>query len=152
MGQAPVEAPKLLSEGRHPTVLLYAEVAGSAAGVCNRIKTCLGHVVRQRGTQFTAIFSGFDTHAPANAGLAAAKEIVEQGGRAALHLAQITIRRKERGAPQAYGVAVERPNSWLPREWSGVLLTEEMQAILENISPRPSPRLPSPLLWGSRQP
>jgi serine/threonine protein kinase/tetratricopeptide (TPR) repeat protein len=126
-----IVAPKLLSEGRHPTILLFAEVAGPAALICNRIKAARGHVVRQRGVQYTAIFSGFDTDDPASAALAAAREIVQKKGRVALHLAQVTIRRKDRGAPLVYGAAVERPETWLPTvQWSGLTFTSELQAIL----------------------
>lgn len=130
-----VSAPKLLSEGRHPTVLLYAEVPGPAALICNRIKAARGHVVRQRGAQYTAIFSGFDTDDPASAALSAAKEIQQKGGRVALHLAPVTIRRKDRGSPMVYGVPVERPESWLPsNSWVGLLLTDEIQAVLPSES------------------
>lgn len=126
-----VSAPKLLSEGKHPTVLLFAEIGGPAALICNRIKASRGHVVRQRGAQYTAIFSGFDTDDPARAAIAAAREIVQSKGRVALHLASVTIRRKERGAPLVYGVAVERPETWLPSTpWSGLVMTDELEAIM----------------------
>jgi len=130
-----VSAPKLLSEGRHPTVLLYAEVPGPAALICNRIKASRGHVVRQRGAQYTAIFSGFDTDDPASAAVSAAKEIVQKDGRVALHLAPVTIRRKDRGSPMVYGAPVERPESWLPSTpWAGLVLTDEIQSVLSTES------------------
>lgn len=130
-----VSAPKLLSEGRHPTVLLYAEVPGPAALIVNRIKASRGHVVRQRGAQYTAIFSGFDTDDPASAALSAAKEILQKEGRVALHLAPVTIRRKDRGSPMVYGVPVERPESWLPKTpWTGLVHTDEFQSVLPSES------------------
>ncbi len=127
----PVSSSKLLSEGRHPTVLLFAEIAGPAALICNRIKASRGHVVRQRGAQYMAIFAGFETDDPAGAAIAVAREIVQKNGRVALHLAPITIRRKERGAPLVYGAAVERPETWLPTNpWSGLVMTNDLESIL----------------------
>jgi tetratricopeptide (TPR) repeat protein len=129
---------KLIAEGRHPVVLLVADVPGAATVALGAVRAHRGFLARQRGSRHVAVFSGLDTEDPAGAALATARELVTRaGGRAALHLAGVTVRRRAQGAPQVYGPEVERPETWLPAEpWSGVAMTDALRAAL------PSDRLP----------
>jgi tetratricopeptide (TPR) repeat protein len=69
---------------------------------------------------------------PIRAALGAARELVDRhGGRAALHVESLLIRRGGPGPPTVYGAAVERPEAWMPPEpWSGVALTEALERAL----------------------
>ncbi|WP_437677499.1 protein kinase domain-containing protein [Sorangium sp. So ce131] len=120
---------QLVAEGRHPVVLLVGDTDAAAAPVIAAVTGRGGFVARQRGRRYVAVFTGKNADRPAEAALAAARELAAQhGARAALHLASVTIRRKARGAVSAYGAAVERPETWLPPEpWSGVALTAELE-------------------------
>ncbi|WP_437781427.1 protein kinase domain-containing protein [Sorangium sp. So ce1097] len=122
----------LIAEGRYPVVLLVADTAAPAAPVVAAVTGRSGFIARQRGSRYVAVFSGRSAEHPAEAALAAARELASRhGARAALHLASVTLRRKARNAPAAYGVAVERPETWLPPEpWSGVALTAELERAL----------------------
>ncbi|WP_437835253.1 serine/threonine-protein kinase [Sorangium sp. So ce1153] len=128
-----VAAPaRLIAEGGHPVVLLVADTAAPAAPVIAAVTGRNGFIARQRGSRYVAVFSGRNTDHPAEAALAAARELAERhGARAALHLASVTLRRKARSSAAAYGAAVERPETWLPPEpWSGVALTAELERAL----------------------
>ncbi|WP_437734772.1 serine/threonine-protein kinase [Sorangium sp. So ce1335] len=123
---------RLIAEGGHPVVLLVADTSAPAAPVIAAVTGRNGFIARQRGSRYVAVFSGRNTDHPAEAALAAARELGERhGARAALHLASVTLRRKARSAAAAYGAAVERPETWLPPEpWSGVALTAELERAL----------------------
>lgn len=129
--RTPLSAGKLLGEGRQPAVILVAQRGGPASPVISTVKAHRGHVVRQHGARFVALFSAFDTDHPAQAALSAARDLVVMGAKAALHLDTVTIRRNDRAVPAVYGAAVERPETWLPQEpWSGLHLGEEIRRVL----------------------
>ncbi|WP_437288652.1 serine/threonine-protein kinase [Sorangium sp. So ce406] len=123
---------RLIAEGGHPVVLLVADTVAPAPPVIAVVTGRNGFIARQRGSRYVAVFSGRNADHPAEAALAAARELAERhGARAALHLASVTLRRKARSAAAAYGAAVERPETWLPPEpWSGVALTAELERAL----------------------
>ncbi|WP_235880006.1 serine/threonine-protein kinase [Polyangium aurulentum] len=128
---------KLIAEGRHPVVLLVADVPGAATVALGAVRAHRGFLARQKGSRHVAVFSGLDTEDPAGAALATARELVTRaGGRAALHLAGVTVRRRAQGAPQVYGAEVERPETWLPAEpWSGIAMTDALRAALPSDRP-----------------
>ena len=119
----------LVTAGAQPAVILVADASGAATGVTAAVSARNGIVARRRGRRYVAVFSGRDCADPARAALTAARALVEQqGARAALHLAPVTIRPKPQGAPGVYAAAVDRPEAWLPAEpWAGVALTPELE-------------------------
>ncbi|MDC0677721.1 serine/threonine-protein kinase [Sorangium atrum] len=123
---------RLIAGGRSSVVLLVADTTTAASPVIASVTGRKGFITRQRGSRYVAVFSGKDTDHPAQAALAAARELAgKHGARAALHLASVTLRRRARGAVSAYGAAVERPETWLPPEpWSGVALSAEIERAL----------------------
>jgi tetratricopeptide (TPR) repeat protein len=141
-GTSPVSAPssssatpkssELLAEGRQPVVILVADTVAPAVGVVAVVTGRKGVVARQAGTRYVCVFSGADTDDPVQTALSVARELVSRkSARAALHLSPVTMRRKARGAPVVYGVAVDRPATWLPEGgFRGVVLTAELARIL----------------------
>ncbi|WP_437973382.1 protein kinase [Sorangium sp. So ce295] len=123
---------RLIAGGRSSVVLLVADTTAAASPVIASVTGRKGFITRQRGSRYVAVFSGKDADHPAQAALAAARELAgKHGARAALHLASVTLRRRARGAVSAYGAAVERPETWLPPEpWSGVALSAEIERVL----------------------
>ncbi|WP_437911894.1 protein kinase [Sorangium sp. So ce302] len=123
---------RLIAGGRSSVVLLVADTTAAASPVIASVTGRKGFITRQRGSRYVAVFSGKDADHPAQAALAAARELAgKHGARAALHLASVTLRRRARGAVSAYGAAVERPETWLPPEpWSGVALSAEIERAL----------------------
>lgn len=122
--------PRLITEGTQPVVILVVETSGGAGPVIAAVTGRSGFIVRQRGRRYVGVFSGVDVDDPAGAAIAAAREIVADDARVAIHLAAATVRRKARAAPAVYGAAVERPETWLPRDdWRGVVLTPEIARV-----------------------
>ncbi len=133
---------RLLGEGKHPVVLAAIECDGDAAALRASITGRRGFIARQRGRRSVAVFSGLDVEDPTRAAVAAVREVVavEPGARGALHLASVSLRRKEGGLRTAYGPEIERPEDWLPPEpWSGVHITSALTATLPEPAP---PRAP----------
>ncbi|MDI1483597.1 serine/threonine-protein kinase [Polyangium sp. y55x31] len=128
----PLAVPRLIAEGRHPVVIMVADVKGSAAPLLAAVTAKRGWLARQRGSRYTAVFTALDSDDPAGSALSAARQIVEAcEGRVALHLASVTVRRKDRGAPAFYGAAVERPETWIPPDaGDGITITEVLRAAL----------------------
>ncbi|WP_437961202.1 protein kinase [Sorangium sp. So ce119] len=132
---------RLLAEGLQPAVVLVAETGAATPLVIGALTRRSGVCVRQRGRRHVAVFSARDAEHPVRLALAAARELVERhGARAALHLAGVIIRPRDRGAPAVYGAAVDRPETWLPAApWSGVLLTKELERALAEAEPTSTP-------------
>ncbi|WP_438034133.1 serine/threonine-protein kinase [Sorangium sp. So ce204] len=130
---------RLIADGREPVLVLVADVGGAVPPAVAALASRKGLVVRQRGRRLVALFSGLDIEHPAQAALAAARELVDRcDARAGLHLAGVTVRRKGRCAPVAYGAAVDRPEGWLPPEpWTGVVLSAEIERVLVETEPTP---------------
>ena len=81
------------------------------------------------------VFSGMDTDDPVRAAVQVAREIGDRRiARAGLHLAPLTIRRKEQGPPAVYGAPVDQPEAWLPKgDWKGVVLTAAIARAMPDI-------------------
>jgi tetratricopeptide (TPR) repeat protein len=124
--------PELFADGRESAVVIVIERAGSAKRVLAALAAHRGFIARQRGSRYTGVFSSVDTPDPAHAALAAARAIAEdRGARVALHLAPLVVRARHTGAHAAFGGAVDRPETWLPREpWSGVWISEALGSLL----------------------
>ena len=138
-GPASVGSARLIADGRQPVVVLVVETSAAMPLVIAAVARRKGIVARQRMRRYVAVFSGRDADKPAQAALAAARELVDRhGARAALHLVGVTIRRKDQGAPAVYGAAVDRPETWMPPEpWSGVALSAELERVLSEAEPPP---------------
>ncbi|WP_437760640.1 protein kinase domain-containing protein [Sorangium sp. So ce1389] len=135
---------RLIAEGLQPAVVLVAETGAATPLVIAALASRSGVCVRQRGRRYVAVFSARDAEHPVRLALSAARELVERhGARAALHLAGVIIRPRDRGAPAVYGAAVDRPETWIPASpWSGVTLTEELERALAEGEPATPPTSP----------
>ncbi|WP_441287649.1 serine/threonine-protein kinase [Sorangium sp. KYC3313] len=114
------------STDRHDTVVLALEARGAEAEVRAAVARHDGHLARQRGYRFVAIFPG-PKEAAAERALLAGREIVASvGAPLAIHIAPLKLRRDAEGV-HAAGIAVERPESWLPSDpWRGIALSAEL--------------------------
>ncbi|MGK4006222.1 protein kinase [Sorangium sp. So ce1036] len=115
------------SGDRHDTVVLALEARGAEAEVRAAVARHAGHLARQRGYRFVAIFPG-PKEAAAERALLAGREIVASvGAPLAIHVAPLKLRREADGPHVAAGMAVERPEAWLPSEpWRGIALSAEL--------------------------
>ncbi|WP_437592466.1 serine/threonine-protein kinase [Sorangium sp. So ce1000] len=115
------------STDRHDTVVLALEARGAEAEVRAAVARHDGHLARQRGYRFVAIFPG-PKEAAAERALRAGREIVASvGAPLAIHVAPLKLRRDAEGAHAAAGIAVERPEAWLPSDpWRGIALSAEL--------------------------
>ena len=131
---------RLIGEGRQPVVLAAIESRGDASVIVRAAARHGGFVAWQRGNRYVVVLSGRDVEDPARAGVAVAREVAEAlpGARAALHLASVTVRRREGGAPMASGRAVDRLEEWLPPEpWGGVMISPELAGVAPDLAPAP---------------
>jgi tetratricopeptide (TPR) repeat protein len=122
---------RLVAEAGLPTVLLVAETSHAAPLIVAAVTGCGGLVVRRRGHRYVSIFPA-ESEEPSSAALAAARDLVEHhGARAALHLADITVRRNGQDPPAVYGAPVNHPEEWLPAEpWAGLWFSAEIEQLL----------------------
>ncbi|WP_437838462.1 serine/threonine-protein kinase [Sorangium sp. So ce1153] len=116
-----------ISTDRHDTVVLALEARGAEDEVRAAVARHEGHLARQRGYRFVAIFPG-PKEAAAERALVAGREIVASvGAPLAIHVAPLKLRREAEGVQVVAGLAVERPESWLPAEpWRGIALSAEL--------------------------
>ncbi|WP_437321633.1 protein kinase domain-containing protein [Sorangium sp. So ce385] len=135
---------RLIAEGLQPAVVLVAETGAATPVVVAALASRRGICVRQRRRRYTAVFSAHDAEDPVRLALAAARELVERhGARAALHLAGVIIRPRDKAPPAVYGAAVDRPETWIPADpWSGVALTEEFERALVEAEATMTPTSP----------
>ncbi|AUX41230.1 protein kinase [Sorangium cellulosum] len=115
------------SADRHDTVVLALEARGAEAEVRAAVARHDGHLARQRGYRFVAFFPG-PKEAAAERALLAGREIVASvGAPLAIHVAPLKLRRDAEGLHVVAGMAVERPEAWLPAEaWRGIALSAEL--------------------------
>jgi tetratricopeptide (TPR) repeat protein len=131
----PTSKASLLIDGRQPAIVLAIEAAGAAVEVISAVTARKGLVARQRGGRLVCVFSGMDTDDPVRAAVQVAREIADRRiSRAGLHIAPLTIRRKEQGPPAVYGAPVDQPEAWLPKgDWKGVVLTSAIARAMPDI-------------------
>jgi tetratricopeptide (TPR) repeat protein/predicted Ser/Thr protein kinase len=103
--------------------LAWLDCEAGPARLAAEIARTPGVVVRQHGRTCLALFAAARCEQPARAALSAATRLLASlGGRAALHVDRVDLRRGVR--PVAYGEPIDRPEAWLPVEpWTGLLLT-----------------------------
>lgn len=132
---SPPSKSSLLIDGRQPAIVLAIEATGGAVEVISAVTARKGLVARQRGGRLVCVFSGMDTDDPVRAAVQVAREIADRRiARAGLHLAALTIRRKEQGPPAVYGAPVDQPEAWLPKgDWKGVVLTSAIARAMPDI-------------------
>lgn len=137
----------MIGDGRRPAVVLLVETAAPASAVLAAVGARRGMLARQRGRRYVALFSASEMDAPIEAAAGAADELCAGGGRAALHLAHVTIRTRADGSAAVNGAAVDRPESWLPAgAWSGVVRTAEIERAAAATGTGTAPRAETPLL------
>ena len=114
----------LLVAAGQPVVLLVVDSDVGPARVSSQVKREGGFVARQVGNRYVSIFPGFAADDPVDAALATAARLADgEATRCALHLTSATIKPRRRGPPAVIGQAIDRPEEWLPEEWTGLVMT-----------------------------
>jgi eukaryotic-like serine/threonine-protein kinase len=123
-----VEPRAAAADGPEPLVLVWIDTNGSSAAVAAAVEGRGGWLARQRGSHYLAAFAGLSADDPLRAAHAAARQIAaDEGGRAAIHVAPVTVAARPGRPPRLTGEAIERPESWLPAgDWTGVRLDPEL--------------------------
>src|SRR5205823_4483999 len=83
-------------------------------------------IISQRGRRVLGGVVGAAHADPAGAAIAAARDLAAAGARVALHLDLLYV------TPQLAGLAVERPDEWLPAStWTGIVLTRALATVIQ---------------------
>ncbi len=124
-----------------PVILLAADSVAAADEVARVAQTHGGFVARQWGRRAILGFLGVASASPHEAAIGAARELVRRwSGRCAATLVSLRVRRPE-GVPAVFGAAVDKPEAWIPTDWSGFVLTEAFAHILPSDAAGPVPGL-----------
>jgi len=116
----------MVSEGKQPVVLLWAELPRVDRALLAALAARKITMISQRGRRVLGGVSGVEHVHPASAAIAAARELAAAGARVALHLEALQVK------PGLVGAAVERPETWLPEAgWTGVVLTRALAAVTQ---------------------
>ena len=123
---APVHSMSMVSEGKPPVVLLWAELPHVDRALLGALAARKVAVISQRGRRILGGVLGAAHADPAAAAIAAARDLVAAGARVALHLDLLQV------TPRLTGPAAERPDSWLPAApWTGVVLTRALATVIQ---------------------
>jgi eukaryotic-like serine/threonine-protein kinase len=124
--RAPGHAVSMVSEGKQPVVLLWAELPRVDRALLGALAARKISVISQRGRRVLGGVVGAEHADPAGAAIAAARELAAAGARVALHLDALQVQ------PRLAGAAVERPETWLPAApWVGVALTRALATVTQ---------------------
>ena len=129
---ARVHSVSIVSEGRQPVVLIWAELPRVDRALLGALAARKVSVISQRGRRILGGVIGAEHADPASAAIAAARDLAAAGARVALHLDLLHV------TPRLAGPAVERPEDWLPpAPWTGVVLTRALATVTQAAT-RPS--------------
>jgi len=121
-----VHSVSIVSEGRQPVVLLWAELPRVDRALLGVLAARKVVVISQRGRRILGGLTGAEHADPAGAAVAAARDLAAAGARVALHLDLLRV------TPRLAGPAVDQPESWLPTgPWSGVVLTRAIATVTQ---------------------
>src|SRR5262249_6489175 len=116
----------MVSEGRQPVVLLWAELPRVDRALLAALGAHKITLISQRGRRVLGAVVGAEHADPASTAIAAARELAAAGARVALHLDLLHVK------PQLCGVAIDRPQDWLPAvPWTGVVLTRALATVTQ---------------------
>jgi tetratricopeptide (TPR) repeat protein len=101
-------------------------MAVKGEGGVEEVTASRGVVVGRRGEWMVAAFTPDAVADPARVARRVAQDLAATGRAIALHLAPLVVRRRPSGPPLLVGAALD-PATWLPsRDWSGVLVTDDL--------------------------
>jgi tetratricopeptide (TPR) repeat protein len=116
----------MISEGRQPVVLLWAELPRVDRALLAALAARKITMISQRGRRVLGGVVGAEHADPASAAIAAARDLAAAGARVALHLELLRV------TPRIAGAAVDRPEDWLPPgSWTGVVLTRALATVTQ---------------------
>jgi len=116
----------MVSEGKQPVVLLWAELPRVDRALLAALAARKLTVLSQRGRRVLGGVVGAEHADPAGAAIAAARDLAAAGAHVALHLELLHVK------PQLTGAAIDRPEQWLPAApWGGVVLTRALAAVTQ---------------------
>jgi tetratricopeptide (TPR) repeat protein len=123
---ARVHSVSMVSEGKQPVVLLWAELPHVGRALLGALAARKVTVISQRGRRILGGVLGAAHADPAGAAIAAARDLAAAGARVALHLDLLHV------TPRLTGPAAEHPDSWLPpATWIGVVLTRALATVIQ---------------------
>ncbi len=132
----------MVSEGRQPVVLLWAELPRVDRTLLAALAARKITMISQRGRRLLGGVIGAEHADPAGAAIAAARDLAAAGARVGLHLDLLRV------TPQINGPAVDRPEDWLPpTAWTGVVLTRALATVTQTPT-RPSEHGPGYVTLG----
>src|SRR6185503_520725 len=98
----------MVSEGRQPVVLLWAELPKVDRVLLASLAAHKISLISQRGRRVVGAVVGAEHADPASTAIAAARELASAGARVGLHLDMLHVK------PKPSGAAIDRPQDWLP--------------------------------------
>ena len=123
---ARVHSVSIVSEGKQPVVLLWAELPHVDRALLGALAARKVTVISQRGRRVLGGVLGAAHADPAGAAIAAARDLAAAGARVALHLDLLHV------TPRLTGPAADRPDDWLPAApWTGVVLTRALATVIQ---------------------
>jgi eukaryotic-like serine/threonine-protein kinase len=123
---ARAHAMSIVSEGKQPVVLLWAELPHVDRALLGALAARKVTVISQRGRRVLGGVLGAAHADPAGAAIAAARELAGAGARVALHLDLLYV------TPRITGPAADHPDSWLPATpWTGAVLTRALATVIQ---------------------
>ncbi|MFT3697414.1 MAG: protein kinase [Kofleriaceae bacterium] len=116
----------IIRESKQPVVIVYAELPRIDRALLGMFSARRLSVVSQRGRRVIAAAIGGEHGDPAAVAIAAARDLAAAGARVALHLEALRV---ANNTPS--GEAIEKPETWLPAQWTGVILTRAMASVVQ---------------------
>ncbi|HKE17711.1 MAG TPA: protein kinase, partial [Kofleriaceae bacterium] len=128
VGAPPRGAAIVASDGGELVALVWIEAGAGPARLAADLARTPGLLARQHGRTCLAVFAAARSDQPARAALSAAQRLLAAwGGRAAVHVDRVELRRRDGRPPAFHGESVDRPEAWLPSgPWNGLLLTRDL--------------------------
>jgi tetratricopeptide (TPR) repeat protein len=121
----------MIREGKQPVVLLWAELPRVDRALLASLTGRRLVIASQRGRKVLAGVLGGEHADPASIAIAAARELAAAGARVALHLEALRVTTSA-GASTLHGVAVDKPETWLPTgTWTGVLVSDALASVTQ---------------------
>jgi len=138
----PTSAPQRIriAGAAQPAVVAVIDSDGSAEVIAQLVAANHGFVARQHRSRYVCVFTSLVASDPLAAGMTAARALCERSAaRVALHVDELFLRRRADGTLNAYGRAIDAPESWLPEAWTEVTLTAaaEAMSLRDNLAAQP---------------
>lgn len=116
----------IIRESKQPVVIVYAELPRVDRALLGMFSARRLTVISQRGRRVVAAAMGGEHGDPAAVAIAAARDLAAAGAKVALHLDALRV-----SANVPSGESIEKPETWLPAQWTGIILTRAMASVIQ---------------------